>query len=446
MTTRRPVRLGSAARWHPSTTQTAGLLLGAAVLLTGALTGRADVAALGVAPLVGGAWGWARRPTMPLEVELHHLHQRAGSAELRATVLLRPPPGMHAARLRASSSGSRASERLVHVARGEPRPITVGTLSIRTGARPVFQVDVVGVGAERAVTSDVVTVGPATVVVLPTPRSLAELPLPPRLQGLVGLHEARRIGESTELHDVDRFVPGDRLRRIDWRASARRGMVGDRLQDLYVRRTQSTAEATVALVIDSRDDVGPDVGTWAGGRALPPGDVTSLDLAREAAASLARAYLAQGDRVGLEDLGIGRRPVAPAGGRRHLQRILRRLALATPERSARTRVRAPQMPAGALIIVLSTFLDDEARDLALLWRRTGHRVVAIDVLPTISSTGKKREEGMSFRLVALQRENRFAALRRTGVPVVRWDEEPAARLGPRAELAVLARQRHGGKR
>lgn len=446
MSSRRPVRMGSAARWQPSTTQTAGLLLGAAVLLAGALTGRADVAALGVAPLVGGAWGWARRPTTPLEVELHGLHQRAGTAELRATVLLRPPPGMHAALLRASSSGSRASERLVHVARGAIRAITVGTVSTRTGARPVFQVDVVGLGAERSVASDVVTVGPATVVVLPVPRRLAELPLPPRLQGLVGLHEARRIGESSELHDVDRFVPGDRLRRIDWRASARRGMVGDRLQDLYVRRTQSTAEATVVLVIDSRDDVGPDVGTWAGGRAMPPGAATSLDRAREAAASLARAYLAQGDRVGLEDLGLGRRPVAPSGGRRHLQRIMRQLALATPERSTRPRARAPQMPAGALVIVLSTFLDDEARDLALLWRRTGHRVVVVDVLPTISGFGGRSEQSMSFRLVALQRENRFAALRRVGVPMVRWDEEPVTRFGARAQLAVLARHRHGGKR
>ena len=51
-----------------------------------------------------------------------------------------------------------------------------------------------------------------------------------------------------------------------------------------MRRTQSTAEATVTLVIDSRDDVGPDAGgdprIGRAGAGLVPAD-TSIRPAEE---------------------------------------------------------------------------------------------------------------------------------------------------------------------
>lgn len=441
MSAHHPVGRGSTARWAPSIVLTAGLVLGASALLIGALTGRADVAALGVAPLLSSVWARARRPITPMGVELRSPRQHTGSGDLQAPVLLHTPIGMSAARVRVSGPGTRATEHLVRTAPDRPREVTVGTVSARTGERRVFQIDVVGLGANQAIASDVVTVGPMPVLVLPRPRGLAELPLPPHLLGLVGPHDARRIGDGTELHDVNLFAPGDRLRRIDWRATARRGVVGDRLQDLYVRRTQSTAVATVVLVIDSRDEVGPDIGSWAGGRELLMSDATSLDIAREAAASLARAYLAQGDRVGVEDLGLRRRPVPPASGRRHLERITRRLAMSAPERASLPRVRAPQVPSGALVVVLSTFLDDGAMDVALLWRHTGHRVIVVDVLPTVGSTAMTSREAIAFRLVSLRREDRLTAMRRWGIGVVRWNEATPA--SARSQLSVLARQRHG---
>ena len=432
------------SRWLPLTHLTAPLVLGTLVLVAGAVLARPDVAALGVAPLVGGVWQWSRRPRGALTVELRAPDQLTARNELRAPAVLTAPPGVRAARVRASSPGTRADERLVRLTPGQTRELTLTTTSVRTGENELFRLDVVGLGAGQATAGAVVTAGPARVLVLPGRRPLAELPLPFRLQGLVGPHAARRIGDGEELHDVNLFTAGDRLRRIDWRTSARRGVQGGRLQDLYVRRTQSTAEATVALVIDSRDDVGPDVATWAGGREVLTSDVTSLDVAREAAASLAAAYLGQGDRVGLEDLGLRRRPVRPGGGRRHLDRVVRRLALSVPESTPRPRVRAPQVPSGALVVVLSTFLDDEATRLALDWRHQGHRVLAVDVLPPVRGGQLSGRLLMAYRMVSIRREDRLTTLRRGGVEVVRWAQDGTA--GGRAELATLARRRHGAPR
>ncbi len=433
-------------RWAPLTHLTAALVLGAGALTAGALGGRADVAALGVAPLLTAVWAWSRRPRGPLAVEVRAPRQLTASAELRAPALLRGPEGAVAVRLRASSPGTEPDECLVRLPPGGTREVTLATTSVRTGENQLFRLDAAGLGGAHLTTGDVVTVGPTPVLVLPGQRPLDRLPLPPRLQGLVGPHAARRIGDGEELHDVNLFTTGDRLRRIDWRTSARRGVQDGRLQDLYVRRTQSTAEATVVLVIDSRDDVGPDVATWAGGREVLTSDVTSLDIAREAAASLARVYLGQGDRVGLEDLGLRRRPVRPGGGRRHLERVVRRLALSAPEGTPRPRVRPPQVPSGALVVVLSTFLDDEAATMALTWRHAGHRVVAVDVLPPVRGAEMSVRLLMAYRMVSLQRQDRLTRLRRGGVEVVRWAADGPPPAGGRAELATLARRRHGAPR
>src|SRR5690606_36422388 len=117
------------------------------------------------------------------------------------------------------------------------------------------------------------------------------------------------------------------------RVSARRALDvrTGRLGTLYARRTFATADATVMIVVDSRDDVGHDVSAWAGGSDVDVLQTSSIDLAREAAATIARAYLDGGDRVGLDDLGRRRRPVPPAAGRHQWERISQRLVRVAPE-------------------------------------------------------------------------------------------------------------------
>src|SRR5690606_31770923 len=120
------------------------------------------------------------------------------------------------------------------------------------------------------------TAGPVPITVLPGLQRISLVPLPFRLQGLTGPHSWRRAGDGGDLHDVRMFAPGDRLRRIDWRVTARRaadrtggfggpgssGLGSSGLAELYVRRTYATADACVMLVLDSRDEIGPVVSSW----------------------------------------------------------------------------------------------------------------------------------------------------------------------------------------
>ncbi len=265
------------------------------------------------------------------------------------------------------------------------------------------------------------------------PRSL---PLPERLTGLTGPHNSSRPGDGGEFRDIDRFTTGDRLRRIDWRATARRAQTPG---ELYVRRTTATSDAAILIVLDSRDDVTDGVSEWSSGAPRNRG-ISSLDLAREGASSLAAGYIRAGDRVGFHDLATQTRALRPGGGTRHLYRVLDAIARTRPSDYASDRVRAPQVVPGAEIIVFSTFLDDEAAHLALLWRASGHRVIGVDALPSPVTAGLVRRELVAFRIVMMEREERLHRLGAAGIDVVRW--QPSAEHPDReAVLRVLSRPR-----
>lgn len=282
----------------------------------------------------------------------------------------------------------------------------------------------------------VVSVGGSDRLVLPTSSPLGRVPLPRQLRGLTGPRPSRRFGDGSELRDVHPFVPGDRLKRIDWRATARRSPT---LDTLYVRRVFADAEAVVVLVVDSRDDIGPDVRTWGAFRDQRADEPTSLDIARNAAASVAQVLVRDGDRVGLVDLGRTALPLAPASGQRHLRRVLHGLALAHPVGEAQPRVRPPQIPADAFVYLFSTVLDDAAAQLARDWRARGHPVVVVDTLPDVWPVADPRV-AIAWRIVGLKRRLRLDGLAREGIPVVRWPS------GADAATALDALARTRGRR
>ena len=258
------------------------------------------------------------------------------------------------------------------------------------------------------------------------------------MTGITGAHDSARPGDGGEFRDVALFAPGDRLRRIDWRRTARRA---ERPGDLYVRRTFATADALVVLVVDGRDDLGCDVTEWGGSRRAGH-EATSLDLAREAAVSLATAYVAAGDRVGFRALAGTARSVEPGGGTRHLERLRSTIASVAPTGDATEAARMPLVPAASLVVVLSTFLDDQAASMAMTWAATGHRVVAVDVLPTPDLRRASKHERTAFRLVALEREDRLAEMAATGVEQIHWQTGDDG--SPAVQLRLLSRPRRAG--
>lgn len=424
--------LAGARAWPAGPTLVRALAAGAALLTVGALLGRPDVALLGLPAVLVAVGALVVRPR---GIVLADVEPVPGSTDLAAHVHLTAPEGAEAVRLRLTRPGHGSTEVLLRVVL--ERTVPVVAPSVRTGPQDLARVETQGLGPALAAQGPVTEEQPRRVLVLPTAQPLGATPLPVRLRGLSGQHEARRLGDGGGLRDVHPFQPGDPARRIDWRTTARRS---PGLDPLYVRRTHTLAEAVVTLVVDSRDDVGPDPGTWSGVRATRPDDATSLDLARQAAASVAQAYLAVGDRVGVEDLGVRRRALRPGSGRRQLDRVLHQLALVRPEGDATGRLRPPAIAAGSLVVLFSTFLDPEAATLALVWRRSGHRVLAVDVLPRLRERGLDRRERLALRILRIERGDRLDDLVAAGVELVHWAEGDAA-----AVLQSLARRSHRGR-
>lgn len=418
--------------WSVTPVLAASVGAGLVLLVLGVLGGRPDVAALGAPAVVGAVWAVLHRPRGTVWADVEPTAEGRPGTELTARVRLTVPLATEAVRLRVSRPGHGSTEVLVHVPL--TRTVDVAAASVRTGPQDLFRVEGQGVGPGGLVVGPVEEQPAGAVLVLPTARTLGALPLPTRLRGLSGQHESRRVGDGGGLRDIHPFQPGDTLRRIDWRTTARRS---PRLEQLYVRRTLALAEAVVTLVVDSRDDVGPDPRTWSGMRPIRPDDATSLDLARQAAATVAQGYLAAGDRVGVEDLGVRRRALRPGAGRRQLDRVVHQLALLRPEGEPSRRVRPPHLTTGSLVLLFSTFLDPEPAELVRAWRRAGHRVVVVDVLPRLREQGLDARERLALRVVRIERSDRLEDVVAVGAELVRWADADAS-----SRLQALARRSH----
>lgn len=411
---------------------------GTLVATLGVALSRVDLVLVALPLLVGAAWARDRRPSPDAATEATLDVEARGAAGWRYRVGLRAPVGVDAVHVRLQVLGGEPHDLVVDAAAAERLEGVAPAL--HSGPQDVVSVEHRVVGPDGAWVGG--PVGPLVAHRAQAP-ALAAVPalvLPLRLQGLTGAHDSARPGDGGELRDVHPFAPGDRLRRIDWKATARRAQ---RPGELYVRRAAATADATVVLVLDARDDVGQNVADWAHAEPWEQG-VTSLDLARQAAASLAVAYSRAGDRVGFQDLSTTNRLVRPGGGSRHLDRVLGAVAATRASGVRAPRRRPPVLAPGALVYLLSTFLDDEPVALATRWRAAGHRVVAVDVLPRPATGGLDPRARTAFGVLRLEREDRVARLAAGGVDVLAWSQ---AHEGERAAtLRALARPARRGAR
>lgn len=115
-----------------------------------------------------------------------------------------------------------------------------------------------------------------------------------RLRQLDGAVAVRVRGQGTEFDALRDYVPGDDVRSIDWRATARR-------QEVVVRTWRPERDRTLLLVLDTS--------RTSAGRV---GDVPRLDAALDAALLLCALASRAGDRVDL--LAFDREPRAAVEG------------------------------------------------------------------------------------------------------------------------------------
>ena len=146
---------------------------------------------------------------------------------------------------------------------------------------------------------------------------LAAVPLFARraMQGNVsGRHASPHRGSSVEFAEYRRYMPGDDLRRLDWRAYGR----SDRY---YVKEFEADTNLRLCLVVDTSGSM--DYGS-AG--------TTKIEYARKLAAALGHLALSQGDAVGLSLVADGLiRNIPPRRNPAHLSGIFDALEEAKPK-------------------------------------------------------------------------------------------------------------------
>jgi uncharacterized protein (DUF58 family) len=223
-----------------------------------------------------------------------------------------------------------------------------------------------------------------------------------------GNHVAREKGEGIEFADLRPFVPGDRVRRVNWRASARRGQ-------LWVNEHHAERNADVVIFLDSFAELGQ------------PG-ASTLDYALRAAASLAARYLRQKDRVGFVSFGGTLNWLLPSTGATQLYRIVDSLldTRVTLNYAWKDLDIIPRrtLPPRALVLALSPLLDERAVSALLDVRGRGFDLSVIEIsplrfLPPADSPVAETAQ----RIWRLRREALRGRFERAGVPVAIWDEE-----------------------
>jgi uncharacterized protein (DUF58 family) len=241
--------------------------------------------------------------------------------------------------------------------------------------------------------------------VFPHGESLRRLLRPLETQAFVGSQVPRSRGEGIEFADLRPFEPGDRVRRVNWRATARRGTP-------WVTETHPERNADVVVFLD----------TFLEARL---GGEGTLDQAVSGAASLVRHYLAERDRVGLVAFGGMLNWLTAASGVVQLYRVLDSLLDAGIYPSYAWRdldlIPSRTLPSKALVLALSPLLDERAVRALLDLRARGFDLVVIEVSPVpFAPPGGRALDELAWRLWLLRRDALRSRYRRLGVPVAEW--------------------------
>ena len=253
----------------------------------------------------------------------------------------------------------------------------------------------------------------------PREERLRELVAPLRTQPFLGTHVARARGDGIEFADIRPFRAGDRVRQVNWRATARRG-------SLQVNQHHPEHSSDVVLLVDTFEEARDP----AGG---------TLDSAVRAAAALARAHLGRRDRVGVVDFG-GRlhwlEPVEPAFGTTQLYRIIDALLSSNIAFSYAWRnvdsLPLRVLPPGALVLAITPLLDERSIAMVSELRMCGCDLTVVEVSPLAhASPGPTAADAVAYELWRLQRESLRARLQALGVGVAVW--ERTGTLGPALE-------------
>ncbi len=294
------------------------------------------------------------------------------------------------------------------------RPLLKGDLEI--GPLRIRSTDVLGLSAE-----DAVAAAPSSLVAAPAIESVERTSLGPRrTRPWFGHVTSRQIGAGSEFWGIREYVPGDEVRRINWKASARFGR-------LYSNEYQGERSGDVIIVLDARRE-----------SAVGSQTDNAVEIGVRAALGVAQHVLDSKNRVGL----IVQRDVLdwvpPAFGRKQLYRILDHLihvrAAGEWPFGFVTWILTRYFPRDALVVLISPLTDRASLEAVINLSAHGYDVAIISPSPLEIERRflpASREQETAYRILRMERDNLIAALRSIA-QVVDWD--------PKVPLALPLRR------
>jgi uncharacterized protein (DUF58 family) len=242
----------------------------------------------------------------------------------------------------------------------------------------------------------------------------------------IGVKAFRQRGEGTDFKQLAEYLPGDPVRRIDWKATQRHSRP-------VVRQYQDERNQSVQILLDCGRRMRAD--DRAG-----PGATTHFDDVLNAVLLLAYVALNQGDAVGASTFGVppgNRRAVPPRKGMHVLGQLMSALYDQQPTTTHTDYVQAARdflarQQKRSLVVVITNFRDEDSVELqsALSILRQRHLVLVAslrerivgELLATPLTSGANALDVASAHLHAQSRRDAFLRLAaRDGLMV---DAEP----------------------
>ncbi len=255
--------------------------------------------------------------------------------------------------------------------------------------------------------------------VYPRWERVRQLVPPLRTQVYAGNRTARQHGEGLEFADIRSFLPGDRVRRINWRVTARTGAP-------FVNDFSLERNSDVILFVDSFSEMGV-------------GRDSLLAVAVRAATAIADGHLRERDRVGVIGFGGLLRWLLPGMGSQHLYRVVETLldteVVASYAWRAIDVIPPRVLPPQATVVALSPLLDPRSVGALADLQHRGFDLLVVEIAAeSLLGPAARQVDPLAIRFWSMLRQARRRRLQMTGIAVVQW--EPGEPLEP-----VLAQAR-----
>ncbi len=231
---------------------------------------------------------------------------------------------------------------------------------------------------------------------------------PRRTRVYSGTIPARQGGPGVEFFDVRAYQSGDSPRQINWRLTARHP------EGLFADQYEQERVVDVGIILDGRL------------RTNDFGDRSIFEHSVLAAAALADAFLAVGNRVGMLFYGHHIHWTIPGYGKVQGERILHDLSrLDAAEAQVFQELYIPRrlFPAFSQLVVITPLTGDDFAPLVeLRWR--GYSVLVISPDPVafeLQGLAPSPAAELAGRIAHMQRQVLIRRLRGAGIHVVDWD-------------------------